>query len=502
MDRIFRSRTLMFDPATVAWRRWLPIWCVAILLLLVPFGAMERDLWTDEAFTASYATHPTISAVLDDVRKNEETPPISFIVGWAWARVAGTSEIALRAFALFWGVLAVLLFARFAQQWLAAAEAWIAAMILALAPLVVSYLVEARGYTLTLLLTIVCIATFERLYRQPERVSLYAVYALAAAALFLTSYFGVALLLAHNLIWLSLLVSNPTRRGRRLIYWCGVQVFVGACVLVWLPSLLYQMRVAPAVTSFWGRGLWDYYLLAFSLLLNVPPRSWLLALWIPLVILSWGLILLALLRARQRDDGVVARAFWVPALVLVLLIAWMQVVAPRYLLVVAPGGALAVAQGARELRRQWPRIGAALIACLFAGIFVYRLAGVLGAPTVKPWSALVNVIEQQADPARDVVLFHPPWDQRIFEYYYQGPSLPLLGAHDYDAFYYEDTSHDLRTTWTSAQALAATHRSQRVWIFYDQMFHTVPRLQLPYIEVSHWQSDRLELFLYEVPIGE
>jgi hypothetical protein len=75
----------------------------------------------------------------------------------------------------------------------------------------------------------------------------------------------------------------------------------------------------------------------------------------------------------------------------------------------------------------------------------------------------------------------------------------LFGVHDYDAFYYDDRSHDLRTTWTSAQALAATRGSQRVWVFYDQMFHTVPRLQLGYTELGHWKYDRLELFLYEVP---
>jgi len=502
MRRLFQPGMFTAERMQIVWQQLLPIWCVAILLLMAPFGSIRRDLWTDEAFTASYTSYPTIGALLDDVRKNEETPPISFVLTWLWAQIAGTSEVALRAFAMLWGILAVLLFARLAVQWLPVLDAWVAGTLVALAPLTASYLVEARGYTLTLFLSIVCMAVFERLYRDPERRVLYLLYALAAAALFLTSYFGVALLLAHNLIWLLLLLRDRVRQRGRLLDWCGAQLLVGLLVLLWLPSLLYQMQVASAVTSFWGNGLWDYYLLTFSLLMNVPPNSALLALWIPLVALSWGLIVLALLYARRQDQGIAVRIFWVPALMLALLIVWMQVVAPRYLIVLLGGGALAAAQGARVLRTRWPRAGAAVVVALLVGLLAYRLPTTLNATAVRPWSALVDEVERQADPARDVVLFHPPWDQRIFEYYYHGPALPLLGVHNYDDFYYDDRSHDLRTTWTSAQALAATRGKQRVWVFYDQMFHTVPRLQLPYIEQGHWKNDRLELFLYEVPAGQ
>ncbi len=498
MRGIFRLNGAAFAPITIAWQRWLPLWCVALMLLLTPFGAMQRDLWTDEAFTVSYTAYPNLSMVLEDVRKNEETPPIAFVLSWAWARVVGHSEVALRAFATFWGVLAALLFAGFARRWLPSTDAAIAATVLALAPLLASYMIEARGYTLTLLFAIACMAVFEQLYRQPERGRLYILYAPVAAALFLTSYFGVALLLAHDMIWLALLFRSGTHWRRRFFSWCGVQVFIGAVVLLWLPSLLYQMKVAPAVTSAWALGLRDYYILALSLLLNVPPRTSWVALWVALALVSTCLIFIALLRARGQDEGLVARTFWLPALTLTLLVIWMEVVAPRYLLILLPGGALAVAQGARVLRRAKPRLGVVVIALFLVGMLVYRLPDTLNTQPLKPWSALVSEVERQADPTRDVVLFHPPWDQRVFEYYYHGPTLPLLGVHDYDTFYYEDRSHDLRTTWTSAQALAATRGSRRVWVFYDQMFHTVPRLQLGYTELGHWKYDRLELFLYAV----
>src|SRR5919108_2762416 len=231
MLQTLRRNYAALSPIRQAWQRFLPLWCVLLLLALLPFSMLQRDLWTDEAFTASYVAHPTLDMVLEDVRRNEETPPIYFLLVWLWARVAGQSEIALRAPSLLLGVLAAALFARCVRRWLAAPEALLAGTILAVAPLVSSYLVEARGYTLTLLLTIVCVAAFERLYRRPESVAALVGYALAATALILTSYFGVAIVVAHNLIWAAALLRWRGAWRRRLVSWCAVQLFVGAGVL-------------------------------------------------------------------------------------------------------------------------------------------------------------------------------------------------------------------------------------------------------------------------------
>jgi len=37
-----------------------------------------------------------------------------------------------------------------------------------------------------------------------------------------------------------------------------------------------------------------------------------------------------------------------------------------------------------------------------------------------------------------------------------------------------------------------------VWVFYNQMFHGVPPLALPYRELGRWREGKLELILYEV----
>jgi 4-amino-4-deoxy-L-arabinose transferase-like glycosyltransferase len=471
---------------------------LALALILVSYGAFRRDLWTDEAFSASYAAHPSIGAVLEDVRKNEETPPVYFVVIWAWARLAGQGELALRGLSLLFGLLAVAAFAEIARRRLAPAEALLAGLVFAAAPLLARYFVEVRGYTLMLLLTLACIAAFERLYRDPARPIAFAAYTLAAAGLFLTSYFGSALIVAHNLIWLALLLRRPAQWQRLLLWWCAAQIGIALIALPWLPSLLYQLKVAPAVSPFQNAQPQHYLWLLLMPLMATPPGTLWALLWLLPTAICWGLVGLALARSEGVERGLVLRTFVVPALTLLALIVWMQAIGPRYLMTLVPGLVLGAAAGWGALRARAPQLAPLVAGLLLGGIVVYRLAGAVLPGGGKPWTALTPTVARQANIAGDAVLFHPPMEERTFSYYYEGPALALLGARDYDDFYYAE-GHDLFAAWTRDDALAATRGYRRIWLFYNPALGT-QRLDLPYPAVGRWRSEQLELTLYEVPV--
>src|SRR6266508_1136911 len=489
--------TLITIPSV--WRRYLPLWCVLLLLTMTPWNTLGRDLDVDEVFTVSYTAHPTPALVLDDVRKNEETPPLYFLLTWCWAQLFGGGAVAIRTFSLLCGLLAVALFAQFALRRFAPVEAFVAGTILAASPLVSRFLVEARGYTLTLLLAVVCVVTFERFYRHPEHVSALVVYTLSATTLFFTSYFGAALIGAQNLIWLVLLFRQRESWRRNLLVWCVAQALIGAVVLVWLPTLAYQIKVAPAVSPYHDSRPDQYFWLALMLITSVPPSTLWLVVWLLLAVLVWEMLAFGLIASREHDDGLILRAFGAPTIVLLGLIIWLESIGPRYLMVIMPGAALGVAAGWSTLCRRLPRSGPLMGWMLMVALLAYGLLGAPAPKAITPWSDLVGYMAQRADSAGEVVLLHPALNQRMFEYYYSGPSLRLLGAHDYDEFYYVQ-GHDLRTAWTSADAQMATRGSRRVWLVYDTAIGT-PRLNLPYPLLDRRQFDTLEVYLYRVPGG-
>jgi hypothetical protein len=194
------------------------------------------------------------------------------------------------------------------------------------------------------------------------------------------------------------------------------------------------------------------------------------------------------------------RAFVIPALPLFTLLVWMQAVGPRYTLILLPGAALAVAAGWAALRRLVPRAAIAVGAFYVLGLVAYRLGGAGMPAQVKPWTALVPSVAQRADPVGDVVVFQSPVEQRTFEYYYDGPPLKLLGAHDYDEFYYVQ-GHIVTIGWSAEDVVRETRGSKRIWLFNNSALNT-PRLELSYPSIGHWRSDNLDLVLYELPAAQ
>ena len=490
-DAAQQFSALLLNRPLFAWL--LPLLGLAIVLSLTTYSDLSRNIWTDEAFSITYTFHGDFGAVLTEVRKNEETPPLYFISLWLWAQVFGHSEIAMRSLSLLCGSSMIVIFANLAQRWLRPGAALMSTLVMALSPLLERYMLEARGYTMAVLLATICLAAFERLLREPTRRAAQVGYALSAAALFLTSYFSVVLLGTQWLIWL-LRLREPKQRRSLIIAWLLTQLLSAAIVLPWLPSLLYQMHVAPAVTSNGNSQPSDYFLFSLSMLANRPDDKLLFIGWLLCAATGISLGLMALIQASASERRLTLRVYALPATLMLTMALTLQVVAARYMVVMLPGAALAAGIGFSTLYQRRQSLALLLAGLLLGLMLVLRSAPPTG--PAQPWSQLTAHITQVADPASDLVILHPPWDQRVFEYYYRGPALPMLGAHHYDDFYFTE-GHDLIRTWTLPEALPLTTKYRRVWVFYNQIYHNVPKLALPYQQVGHWREGRLELFLYE-----
>lgn len=500
MQQILDRSIVMLDARWANWRAFAPLLWVALLLAFAPYQSLNRDLWTDEAFTVSYTAYPSLGMVIDDVRKNEETPPAYFTLSWLWSRVAGQSEVAQRLLSLLFGALAVAMLAGMAQRYLAPAEARMAGFLLAVLTPVGIYVVTARSYAFMLLMAVICIAAFEWLYRRPTYIPALIAYSLAMGVFCLTSYFAAAFVVAHNLIWLFSLLRRRVGWRRRLVGWSVAQVAIVLIVLPWLPALAYQFKAAGFVTATEHITAAEYFWQLYSLL-AAPPASLLwLVIWLPLTMLAWALIVIGLRQSGARDGGLVLRAFGVPLITQMCLIIWMQAVGWRYLTVLLPGAVLAVALGLGALRRQAPRLGQVLLVALVLGMLVYRVFGVPAPNTARSWPELVAVVESRLDPAQDAVLIHPPWEQRTFEYYYKGAPLKLYGAHHYDDFFMTE-GHDFSNPWTVDQASKALAGSRRAWVFFYQT-NGISELHLPYKVLESWQSGKLELVLYDLSAAQ
>jgi hypothetical protein len=163
----------------------------------------------DEAVTVARVLHPSLFDTFAAVPRSESTPPLYYLVAWLWSRPFGTGEVWMRSLSALAGTASILVvyLAALALP-LARRAALIAALAVAVSPVLVWFSQDARAYALVFLLTALSFLFFARARRSRSRGDLACWAAFSALAL-ATHYFAGFVILAEAV----LLLLGPNRRA-------------------------------------------------------------------------------------------------------------------------------------------------------------------------------------------------------------------------------------------------------------------------------------------------
>ena len=355
-----------------------PLIALVVLAAALRFPTLGlQSLWADEAFTAEIAG-ASFGDVLDRVADTESTPPLHYLLTWAWTQVFGDSEWSLRALPALWGTLTVpAVFAAARGLFGSERAGLLAAALAATSPILVWYSQEARAYSLLVLLS--AVALWALATRR------HGIWSAASAAALATHYFAVfvvvpqALWLAWRRRTLAPLVA-PALAGAALLPLLAHQEDTVA--RPWADRFSVADQVAATAQEFLLGRQWTW-------LIHRPGFVVLAALWA--LALHW------LWRERERRAilplALAAAAIGVPVLVS---LAGTNYLAPRNVLGAWPLLAVAVAAGA-ALRG---RAGLAVIGAAAAVSLAIVAAGWLEPRLQRDdWRALLD-----PDPAPAVVV--------------------------------------------------------------------------------------------------
>ena len=223
----------------------------------------------DESFTVGIVLNGSLGHALHTIPITESSPPLYYILAWFWTRAFGLGAVGIRSFSALVGT-AVVPVAFFIGRRLGSHRAaLIAALLVALNPLMVWYSQEARTYALLVLFSALSFWAFVRALDRPERDRL-AVWAAASSAAILSHYFA-GFLVATEAVWL---VFATRRRGE--IFASVAVAAVGAAMIPlvisqadnrtqWIEHMSLQSRIKEVVKK-WVTGEIS------------PTRNWQLAL--------------------------------------------------------------------------------------------------------------------------------------------------------------------------------------------------------------------------------
>jgi len=180
-------------------------WRAPLLLTAMIVGVIGRlsyswnaPLWFDETFSAVIATQPNVAALLDWCL-SELTGPAFYMPLWLWAKIAGSSDVALRLPSVLLSIVAPLLI-----LWKGHANRdlrmWWAVFALLWVPMF-GVAGEARPYPQMFLLGVVQAILFVQLLDRPTTARASG-WIIASAVLILTQYWGVVPCLVQGIAYL------------------------------------------------------------------------------------------------------------------------------------------------------------------------------------------------------------------------------------------------------------------------------------------------------------
>jgi mannosyltransferase len=281
-------RTWASVTAVLGHRRTLRIGVVLVLVAAVVLRFwQDSPLWLDESQTVDIAGHP-LSTLFSALRE-DGSPPLYYLVLHVWMTLFGTGNHAVRALSGLFSVAALPVAGLTARRYRLSDRAGLAALlVLATCPFAVRYATETRMYSLVLLLVLLALYTYHRVWSSGGWADALAA-GVVTGALLLTQYWSLFLLVTAGIV-----TVVAWRRGhpqaRRLV----APIVIGIVLfLPWLPSFRYQETHTGApwgsppgigiswgsVQSWSGGGLTasllaaSYYVLIAVALLGTPAAT-------------------------------------------------------------------------------------------------------------------------------------------------------------------------------------------------------------------------------------
>src|SRR4051794_13495111 len=202
---------------------------LAAALRFATLGLQSLDY--DEAYTAGIVLPGSLSHMLSLLPKTESSPPLHYLLSWAWSRPFGLGEVSVRFLSALAGTATVPVVYAAARRLGSVRAGLIGAALVAVNPFLVWYSQEARAYALLALLGALSFWAFAAALEDPSPRRL-ALWAGACALALWTHYFAVFLVVPEGawLLW------RAGARARVAVAGAGV---VAAGVLV-LPLALDQ----------------------------------------------------------------------------------------------------------------------------------------------------------------------------------------------------------------------------------------------------------------------
>lgn len=259
--RAWPARRRSGDPFPLSRRARLPVarslrrgpaWAIVAVLALVALGirlAIPRGLWLDEAISLKQA-HLSLPQLIQELAHTDRHPPLHHAVLWVTIRLFGDSDLAVRGPSIAAGVLLVPAVYALAAELYDRRTGVAAALLTTVAPILVWYSQEARGYALETLFATLTVLGCVRVLHHGHRRD-WALHAVAAALAVWTHWFAIFLVAATEVVILVAVLQRRREHAelRRMLAGWAISSAALLCQLAPLAILASEQTHATGTSG-------------------------------------------------------------------------------------------------------------------------------------------------------------------------------------------------------------------------------------------------------------
>jgi hypothetical protein len=196
----------------------------------------------------------TLAEVIETTYVTERTPPLYLVLLHCWTKVFGFSEFSMRVPSAICGLLTIPVMYILAKSLFGSNVAILSSLLLSISPFHIWYSQEARSFTMLVLLTLLSIVFFLRLFQgktRPSRLD-YLLYVSVTCLAMYTNYLALFTIIAENIIVLRKWLKEKALPCR----WFNAQLLIALFSIVPLSLFLtkqvftgYEMGYSRATDS-------------------------------------------------------------------------------------------------------------------------------------------------------------------------------------------------------------------------------------------------------------
>ncbi len=398
--------------------KWIMVFFIAAIVMVANlFLLYHQSIRLDESQSITLATRPISTLLVYNAR--DVHVPLYFLTLHFWIQIFGTQVVAIRTLSLIFFILSLPVIYIVAKESSNKNIAFLTLLLIMLSPFIMWFTMEARMYTLLILVTIINHFFFLRLYNSDGRVGK-TEYVISSIFGLYTHYFFIFFLASQAIFVIYEGIYIKKARFGKLFFSLLFAAFL--FFLPWIAFVISQGKIANSQPMLAKPTTFNIFQTLVNFIFGFQQyniQTVLISLW-PLLLVLFFVVFTQKRKIRILNIEYFLITTFVPVMLVFIISYFRPIFLPRYLIFVTPTMFLMLAWLIVNATKSLTSLVTMTLLAVMILFLIYQNSS-SATPVKEDYRNVVQNLNSTTSP-RDLIAVSAPFTVYPVEYYYNGPA--------------------------------------------------------------------------------